>query len=92
MGFCHLFSVTEVSSVSSGNGGLASGFTASDISLSGLSSAAILFEESAPQILQRWIIAHSPFFLTHTAIGSIVPPQSAARSPGSASRCLLQRQ
>lgn len=62
------------------------------ISLSGESSAAILFELNAPQVLQRWIIAHSPFFRTHTAIGSIIPLQSDARSPGVLSRCMLERQ
>jgi hypothetical protein len=36
-----------------GNGGMESGFTASDISSSGLSSAAILLELSAPHLLQR---------------------------------------
>ena len=75
-----------------GNGGDDTGFIAIDISFTGLSSAAIRFELNVPQILQRWTIAHSPCFLTHTAIGSIVPPQSAARSPGSLSRCLLDRQ
>lgn len=41
---------------------------------------------------QRWTIAHSPFFLTQTAMGSIMPPQSAALSPGSISTCRLERQ
>ena len=70
-----------------GNGGKATGFMAIDISFIGLSSAAMRLELNAPQILQRWMIAHSPFFLTQTAIGSMLPPQSAARSPGSLSRC-----
>ena len=72
---------------SKGNGRVETGFMASDISFMGLSSAAIRLELNAPHILQRWMIAHSPFFLTHTAIDSITPPQSAARSPGSLSRC-----
>ena len=77
---------------SKGNGRVETGFMASDISFMGLSSAAIRLELNAPHILQRWMIAHSPFFLTHTAIDSITPPQSAARSPGSLSRCWLDRQ
>lgn len=75
-----------------GNGGSHRGFNATLISFKGLSSAAIRFDRSAPQRLQRWTIAHSPPFLTHTAIGSITPPQSEARSPGCSSRCRLQRQ
>ena len=77
---------------SKGNGGEEIGFMASDISFMGLSSAAIRLELKAPHTLQRWMMAHSPFFLTHTAIGSITPPQSAALSPGSLSRCWLDRQ
>ena len=78
--------------LSKGNGGHETGFIASDISFMGLSSAAIRLELNAPQTLQRWMSAHSPFFLTHTEIGSITPPQSAARSPGVLSRCRLDRQ
>ena len=68
---------------SSGNGGEHSGFMAMDISFIGLSSAATRLELNAPHLLQRWMIAHSPFFLTHTATGSIILPQSDSRSPGS---------
>ena len=39
---------------------------AMDMSFMGLSSAATRLELSAPQRRQRWITAHSPFFLTHT--------------------------
>ena len=41
------------------------------MSFMGLSSAATRLELSFPQRLQRWMIAHSPFFRTHTATGSI---------------------
>ena len=75
-----------------GNGGEHSGFNAMLISFIGLSSAAMRFEDSAPHMRQRWTIAHSPFFLTQTAMGSIMPPQSAALSPGSISTCRLERQ
>ena len=61
--------------LSNGNGGEVRGFMAIDISFIGLSSAAIRFEESFPHLLHRWIIAHSPSFLTHTLMGSIIPPQ-----------------
>ena len=77
---------------SSGKGGRASGRMASDISSMGLSSAAMRLLDSTPQIRQRWMIAHSPSQRTQTATGSIKPPQSAARSPGSISRCWLRRQ
>ena len=69
------------SSRSKGNGGAARGFTAKLISSMGLSSAATRLEWSTPQILQRWMMAHSPPLRTQTATGSMVPPQSAARSP-----------
>ena len=45
---------------------------AMDMSFMGLSSAATRLELSAPQRLQRWMIAHSPFFLTQTPTGSAV--------------------
>ena len=77
---------------STGNSGSARGRIAIDISFTGLSSAATRFELSFPQRLQRCIIAHSPFFLTHTPIASITAPQSDALSPGSSSTCLLERQ
>lgn len=50
-----------------------SGFNAMLISFIGLSSAAMRFEDRAPHMRQRWTIAHSPFFLTQTAMGSIAP-------------------
>ena len=77
---------------SMGKGGWQSGRIAMLMSFMGLSSAADLLDESVPQRLQRWIIAHSPPFLTHTATGSIIPPQSERRSPGSMSTCRLERQ
>ena len=77
---------------SRGKGVIATGFRAMDISFIGLSSAAIRLDESWPQMRQRWMMAHSLFLRTQTAIGSIIPPQSAARSPGSISRCRLLRQ
>ena len=77
---------------SKGNGGDETGFMARDISFMGLSSAAIRFERSIPQILQRWMTAHSPFFRTQTETGSISPPHAACRSPGSLSKCWLERQ
>ena len=77
---------------STGKGGNATGFMATDISFTGLSSAATRLEDRLPHRLHRWISAHSPFLRTHTAMGSISPPQSAARSPGSMSRCKLWRQ
>ena len=77
---------------SSGNGGSHRGFMAIDMSFMGLSSAATRLELSAPQRLQRWMIAHSPPLRTQTATGSMMPPQSAARSPGSMSTCRLERQ
>ncbi|MUU12952.1 MAG: YitT family protein [Oscillibacter sp.] len=80
------------SSRSKGNGGAARGFTAKLISSMGLSSAATRLEWSTPQILQRWMMAHSPPLRTQTATGSMVPPQSAARSPGSSSTWTLARQ
>lgn len=66
----------------SGNGGLAIGLAAIDINRVGLSSAAIRLELSAPQVWHRWMMAHSPFLRTQTPIGSMIPPQSEARSPG----------
>ena len=77
---------------SSGNGGSHRGFMAMDMSFMGLSSAATRLELSVPQRLQRWMIAHSPPLRTQTATGSMMPPQSAARSPGSMSTCRLERQ
>ena len=77
---------------SSGNGGSHSGFMAMLISFMGLSSAAVRLELSAPQRLQRWMTAHSPPRRTQTAMGSMMPPQSDARSPGSTSTCRLERQ
>ena len=70
---------------SSGKGGEPIGFIATLISFMGLSSAAILLELSAPQRRQRCMTAHSPFFRTQTAIGSMIPPQPLSRSPGSIS-------
>lgn len=70
---------------SNGKGGSHKGFMAIDINFIGLSSAATRFEDNSPHLRQRWIMAHSPFFLTHTATGSMIPPQSDARSPGSMS-------
>ena len=49
-------------------------------------------ELRAPHRRHRWIRAHSPPLRTHAATGSMIPPQSAARSPGSRSRCRLVRQ
>ena len=77
---------------SRGNGGSQSGLSAILISFIGLSSAATRLELSAPQRLQRCMIAHSPPFRTQTATGSIIPPQSLSRSPGSISTCRLDRQ
>lgn len=77
---------------SSGKGGSHKGFRAMLISFMGLSSAATLLELSAPHLRQRWMMAHSPLPRTHTAIGSMMPPQSASRSPGSISTCRLERQ
>ena len=77
---------------SSGNGGSHRGLMAMDMSFMGLSSAATRLELSAPQRLQRWMIAHSPPLRTQTATGSMMPPQSAARSPGSMSTWRLERQ
>ena len=65
--------------------------TASDTNSAELSSAAILLDDRAPQVRQRWISAQSPPRRTQTATGSITAPQSASRSPGSTSRCRLQR-
>ena len=83
--------LSNLSIYSSGNGGEARGFTAIDISLTGLSSAAILFELSAPHRLHLCITAHSPFLRTHTPMGSMIPPQSAERSPGSLSKWTLDK-
>lgn len=77
---------------SSGNGGAVSGFMAMLISFIGLSSAAMRLDDIAPQRLHLWITAHSPPLRTHTATGSINPPQSLSRSPGSISTCRLVRQ
>lgn len=68
-----------------GNGGNASGFIASNISFMELSYTATRFELKAPHLRHRWMMAHSPLFLTHTAMESIYPPQSASLSPGSMS-------
>lgn len=72
--------------------GLAKGRIASAMSFMGLSSAALRLELSFPQTVHRWMIAHSPFFRTHTLMGSMRPWQSEARSPGSLSRWTLYRQ
>ena len=77
---------------SSGKGGRHRGRRAMLMSFMGLSSAATRLELKAPQRLQRWIMAHSPLFRTQTATGSMMPPQSAARSPGSMSTWRLERQ
>ena len=77
---------------STGNGGSHKGFMAIAMSFIGLSSAATLLDDSLPQIRHLWMMAHSPFFLTHTATGSITPPQSDSLSPGSLSRCWLLKQ
>ena len=77
---------------SSGKGGADRGFMAMDMSFMGLSSAATRLDDRAPHRRQRWTMAHSPLFRTHTAMGSITPPQPAARSPGSTSRWRLVRQ
>ena len=58
----------------------------------GLSSAATRLELSFPQRRQRWMMAHSPPLRTHTPMGSMTPPQSEARSPGSSSTWRLVRQ
>ena len=62
------------------------------ISFMGLSSAATRLEDRAPHRRHRWMMAHSPLLRTHTATGSIRPPQSDARSPGSMSTWRLERQ
>ena len=62
------------------------------MSFMGLLSTAMRFEDNAPQARHRWMMAHSPFLRTQTATGSMTPPQWAARSPGSTSRCRLARQ
>ena len=77
---------------SNGKGGAHKGFMAMLMSFIGLSSAATRLELSAPQRLQRCMIAHSPPFRTQTAIGSIKPPQSLSRSPGVRSTCKLHKQ
>ena len=77
---------------SSGNGGSHSGFMAMLMSFMGLSSAATRLELSAPQRRQRWMMAHSPPLRTQTVTGSMIPPQSDARSPGSRSTWRLERQ
>ena len=77
---------------SNGNGGWESGFIAIDISFMGLSSAATRFELKCPHLLHRWMIAHSPPLRTQTATGSMMPPQSLSRSPGSMSTCRLDKQ
>lgn len=80
------------SSRSRGNGGSHRGFMAMLMSFMGLSSAAIRLELSLPQRRHRWMTAHSPPFLTHTAMGSMTPPQPEERSPGSSSTWRLHRQ
>ena len=70
---------------SRGKGGSQRGLRAMDMSFMGLSSAAVRLELSFPQRLQRWMMAHSPPLRTQTATGSMMPPQSEARSPGSSS-------
>lgn len=61
-------------------------------SASGLSSPAQRLAPSVPQARHRWMITHSPAPRTVTEMGSIRPPQPAARSPGTRSTCLLVRQ
>ena len=63
-----------------GKGGLPRGFMAMLISFMGLSSAAARLEERAPHRRHRWMMAPLPPLRTHTATGSIMPPQSDARS------------
>ena len=77
---------------SRGKGGCARGFSATDISFMGLSSAAVRLELSLPHRRHRWMTAHSPPLRTQTPMGSIIPPQSEARSPGSSSTWRLHRQ
>ena len=85
-------SPASASKRSMGKGGKATGFMAMDSSFLGVSSAATRLEDSVPHRRQRWMIAHSPPLRTHTAMGSITPPQSEARSPGSTSTWRLDRQ
>ena len=80
------------SSLSNGNGGIVSGFNANKRSFIGSSSAAMRFELKCPHLRQRCINAHSPSFLVHIPMASIIPPQCAALSPGIVSRCKLERQ
>ena len=54
--------------------------------------AATRLEESFPHRRQRWMMAHSPLPRTQTPMGSMMPPQSAERSPGSWSTWRLVRQ
>ena len=63
-----------------------------DMSFMGLSSASTRLELRSPQRLQRWMMAHSPLLRTQTATGSMMPPQSDSRSPGSISTCRECRQ
>ena len=68
---CHS-SISVISAIRSmGKGGLPMGFMAMDMSLTGLSSAATRLELNAPHRRQRWMIAHSPFFRTHTATAAV---------------------
>ena len=53
--------------------GLPKGRMAKAMSFIGLSSAAVRLELIFPQITQRWMMAHSPFLLTHTLMGSMRP-------------------
>ncbi len=53
------------------------------MSFMGLSSAAARLDDRWPHRRHRWMTAHLPPFRTQTPTGSMIPPQSAARSPGS---------
>ena len=77
--------------LSSGNAGRAIGLNAMESRSSSLSSPAILLARSAPHFEHLWTIAHSPFCLTHTAMGSIADLQKDRLSPIWKSRCLLHR-
>lgn len=71
---------------------LPKGRIASPMSFIGLSSAATRLDATFPHLVHLWMTAHSPFFRTHTPIGSMRPWQSDERSPGSLSRWMLYRQ
>ena len=84
--------VASLASPSSGNGGRASGLTASDIKASSLSSPAVRLPLSFPHSTQRWTSIHSPLRFTDTAIASMSPRHPERLSPGLMSTCLDQRQ